>query len=424
MELRTFKEIKNIFEQYGLQVVTDEIEYKNTQTKLVITNGKYRALESFKTFSNKFAEPRWFSKNNPFIIDNVNKYLSDDKEGKFICLSNSDEYMNRNSLLEFKCIRCGNIFKMSWANAIRDWTDVFRRGISCKFCDNKKESIHARVLKQIFIHEYPDTIPEEKSCRNPLTGCILPTDIVNHRLKIAVEVQSVLHNRPYQKEKDLIKKNYWINKGYKFYDEFVEDYSLVDYIKIFFPDIDEIPKYVKYSFDSWNIHDAQILLDMHMSPVEIAEYFGISEHRIYDAIYSGKLNYAKDYISSDKTPVVQFNLNKEYMGCYDSMAEAEKQNNIPKGLIASCIYYKNYYCKGYYWIKKEDYDVNNYELPTRRTDKFYQPVECFDLNDKFIGFYNNMYEASKATGIIPYKIWEVATGVRKTRKGYKFKLCA
>jgi len=62
------------------------------------------------------------------------------------------------------------------------------RGIVCSNCDERTESLHALVLKQLFVHYYPDTEIEEKSCINPETGRIMATDIVNYRLKIAIEI--------------------------------------------------------------------------------------------------------------------------------------------------------------------------------------------------------------------------------------------
>lgn len=67
----------------------------------------------------------------------------------------------------------------------------------CPFCSKfHLESYHASVLKQIFIHKYPDTSLEDRSCINPKTNRALPTDIVNHNLKIAIEIQSGYHDKP------------------------------------------------------------------------------------------------------------------------------------------------------------------------------------------------------------------------------------
>ena len=79
-----------------------------------------------------------------------------------------------------------------------------RNIILCPNCDGRTESVHALVLKQMFKHYYPDTIEEDKSCINPLTCCILPTDIVNHRLKIAIEIQSQWHDFEDIKIKDVL----------------------------------------------------------------------------------------------------------------------------------------------------------------------------------------------------------------------------
>ena len=88
------------------------------------------------------------------------------------------------------------------------------------------ESSHALVLKQVWLYEYPDTITEDKSCINPLTNHPLPTDIVNHNLKIAIEIQSWFHDFKDQQEKDEIKRNFWINKGYSFYALDQRDYTI------------------------------------------------------------------------------------------------------------------------------------------------------------------------------------------------------
>ena len=38
-----------------------------------------------------------------------------------------------------------------------------------------------------------------------------------------------------------------------------------------------------------------------------------------------------------------------------AVAEAERENNMKTGLIASCIYYKTNFSKGYYWIPYDEY---------------------------------------------------------------------
>ena len=90
---------------------------------------------------------------------------------------------------------------MSEQKAISDKYNS-RHGITCDKCDGINESLHALVLKQVFMHEYPDTILEDRSCVNPITNAVMPTDIVNHKMKIAIEIQN--------KEKFLAKQRLFI----------------------------------------------------------------------------------------------------------------------------------------------------------------------------------------------------------------------
>ena len=221
------------FKNAGLKLETPKFEYRGTKQKVIVTNGTYKTLIKYENFKKVNKVSCWFTKGNPYIIDNINKYLEINKNSNFKCLSN--EYIDRNSLLEFRCTRCNNKIYMSWFNASREINHKNHYGISCENCDGRLESVHATVLKQIFLHEYPDTILEERSCVNPNTGVVMATDIVNHNLKIAIEIQGQFHEWEDQKRRDCIKKAFWINKGYKFYDFPIKDTSVLEYIKLFFP---------------------------------------------------------------------------------------------------------------------------------------------------------------------------------------------
>jgi hypothetical protein len=415
-----YNDLKINLQKRGLKLLTKENEYKNLKQKVIISNGKYKTYicpEQFM-YKDKEISPYWFSKNNPFILDNINNYLLNEKNGNFICLSS--EYINRDSLLDFQCTRCGYKFKLSWFNARRNEDN--HRGIICEYCDGRLESLHASILKQMFLHYYPDTIVEDPSCINPITNAIMPTDIVNHRLKIAIEVQGQFHERKEQKIKDKIKKEFWINKGYSFYDYKIDGVSILDYIKLFFPEIIQIPDWINYNYSNkLNVHKAQILLNNGMKISEIAKELNVPEHRVYDSIYSKKLFYPDGYNKNNNVSVVKLNLNKEYICTYDSYREAEKENNIKLGVITSTIFEKRYYAKGFYWIPENLYLSNNYIIPTRRDEKFEVPVIQYDMNDCYIQTYETIKEAAKDINVISYKIYEVASGKRKSVKGFKYK---
>ena len=78
---------------------------------------------------------------------------------------------------------------------------------------------------------------------------------------------------------------------------------------------------------------------------EVAERMNVHTYRLYDALHSNKLYYPNEYIKSTRQPVVMLDRNRKYIREYDSYTLAEEDNNIKKGLIASCIYYKKYYSR-------------------------------------------------------------------------------
>ena len=91
-----------------------------------------------------------------------------------------------------------------------------------------------------------------------------------------------------------MKKDFWINKGYQFYDPDIRDYSILEMCQLFF-DIDKIPEWVDYSYSNkLNIKEIQEMLNNY-TVTEIANELSINPHRIYDAIYSKKIFYPSNY---------------------------------------------------------------------------------------------------------------------------------
>lgn len=212
-----------------------------------------------------------------------------------------------------------------------------RNILLCPNCDGRTESVHALVLKQMFKYYYPDTIEEEKSCINPLTGCIIPTDIVNHRLKIAIEIQSEWHDKEYQKIKDKIKKDFWINKGYKFYDPDIRNFTILGMCQLFF-DIKELPEWINFDYSNkWNIKNAQNLLDKNLSPNDVAKELGINVHQIYDAIGCGKLHYSDTYINKSYTPIVEVDKNNNIIDFFTTIKNGAEKYNLNPGSLASSL---------------------------------------------------------------------------------------
>ena len=423
----SYNEVKLNLKQKGLDLITSPDKYKGvTLTPLIcVDKGGYKYIVTYDQTMKRGSHPEAFHKCNPFTIENINTFLDKNTDGNYVCISNS--YKSKFDELEFIHKKCGRKFSNKWTNinkpnkngsVMKNYT-----GIRCPHCDNQSlESAHALILKQIWLHEYPDTIVEERSCINPKTGKSLPTDIVNHSQKIAIEIQSWFHDFEDQKIKDKIKRDYWISQGYKFYAIDHRDYSIIEMIQIFFPEIKSVPEYVDMEYSN-KINDIKIqqLLNEGYSVEQCAKITKCSNHQIYDAIYGKRISYPSNYKNRCFTPVVQLSQTGDYIATYPSIIEAAHQTNNSAQNISSCIFMQRYYSKGFIWILESDYKNGNYELPTPKQAKFNIPTAQYDINNNYICSYSTIIEASKQTQISCTHIYNVITGKRKTTHGYIFK---
>lgn len=288
----------NVLNELDLKPLFSEDEYSGVSSKTSVIQNKdgYKALLTYELIERKKI-PEWFHKSNPYTIDNINTYLKINTNNEYICIS--QEYFGQDSDLLILHKICGKTFNTSWVNLNRkpNENEPNRHGTRCPYCTGlRTQSLHAVVLKQLFEELKNNTVIEDRSCINPITNCSLPTDIVNHDDKIAIEIQSWFHDNPEQQAKDLIKKNYWESIGYTVYTPDIRNYTVLEMVQIFFPDIDEIPNWIKYDFESkLNVNIAQKLLNDGLLVTEVAEKMNVSSHRIYDAIYSKRLTYPDNY---------------------------------------------------------------------------------------------------------------------------------
>lgn len=345
-----YEEIKTSLNKLGFSLCVTKDEYtgvSNTKLHCMDSDG-FHYLVTYNELMRKQSSLQHarVHKCNPYSIVNINTYLSNENI-HVTCIS--DMYINKKEELVFICDRCGTKIKAKWANINRN-DSISRSHVLCPNCDPKNESLHALVLKQVFLHEYPDTIVEDKSFRSNDTGKIRPTDIVNHSIKIAIEIQSQYHDYPDIKLKDNIKKEYWVNRGYSFYAIDIRDYTPLQMIQLFFPNITEIPDYVDYNYSNRiNIKDVQGHLDNGEKVIDIANNLHIKPHLIYDAIYSNRLHYPKKYQSKSYSPVNQYDLNWNFIATYPSISAAGRDNDISPRNISSALLHKRNYSGGYYW---------------------------------------------------------------------------
>ena len=423
MNKYSFDDIKMKFSSLGYDIISEASAYKNTKSFVDVTDGRYKCRCKVERilYRNPTFKRQIFACNNPYIEENIKTFLKTEKDEHFVLISNIiPGTFTRDDLLQFKCTRCGEIINMSLFNVRRK--ETYHKGLSCPFCDGTFESMHAIVLKQLFMKLKEGTELEEPSCINPLTGAILPTDIVNHKEKIAIEIQSVFHLRESQKIKDKIKKDYWISRGYTFYDYFIEKYSVLEYCQLFFPDLQEIPKWAKTTItNKLNYKKIQEYINNGYSIQDTTIHFNISAHRIYDALHTKRLYYPKEYWDRYKKPLVQLDIHKNFIRQFSSYQEAAEETGILKSNIISCVNNKRYYANGYYWIPLKDYEANTYTIPYNRLEKYYYPVNIYDINDNYLYTEADVYSAGKRTNVPVAVIMDIIKGYRGSRYGYKFK---
>lgn len=407
--------VEQILEESGYTLLSTDDSFNCASVVAIQDRQGYRYTCMIDHATNNKKKPR-VGPNNDYSLYNIRRYLELNNV-HFKCISN--EYVSATSDLEFECTKCGEHVFTPWNNVRRD-DDRNRHHVICPNCDGRTESVHALVLKQIFKHEYPDSIEEEHSCRNPATGKILPTDIVNHRLKIAVEIQSQWHDFEDKKAPDAYKKQFWIDKGYSFYDPDIRDYSVLEMCQIFF-DIDELPDYINYEYSNKiNIKKFQKLLDDGLSVPEIECETGVNRHRIYDALYSGKLVYPNDYQNPSYSPIVQLDEQGNFVNEFDSINQARTFNGFKKGLIDAALTRESHYGGGYYWFRKEEYNPDDIKLG-HRTSKFMMPVDKYDKDGNYICSYNTIIDASKDSNVSNKQIYNVVIGNFKQTGGYVYK---
>lgn len=289
-EVYTLENIKKTLLENGIRLITP-VFLNQKQKLLCVDQEGYYIYVVMSNYLTRNGIGRRFDKSNDYSIYNINHFFELNNV-KFKCISKN--YVSARDFLQFECLRCGKTIKQKWVNINRNDSNN-RSHLLCDNCDGRTESLHALILKQMFSHYYPDTILEDKSFRNIKTNKICPTDIVNHRLKIAIEIQSQWHDFKDHKYIDIAKKQFWINKGYSFFDPDIRDYSILEMCQLFF-NIEELPSFINYDFSNKiNIKQIQSMLNKGYTIVEISNLININSHRIYDAVYSGKLYYPENY---------------------------------------------------------------------------------------------------------------------------------
>lgn len=417
-----YDEIQTVITSRGYTLIDklDDLHISKDRITICDDSGYYYEINwyDFKNGKNPLA----FHHGNPYSVRNINTFFRIELNGEFDCIS--DRYIDNMTPLDYVHKCCGAIFSDPWSYLKRLKGNPETAYCKCPKCNTTKiESHHASALKQVFLNKHPDTVVEDKSCVNPNTMHTLPTDIVNHRMKIAIEIQSSTHDSESQKSKDAIKKEYWIKNGYEFHDPDIRNYTILELIQLFFPEIDVIPKYVDYNYSNCiDFMKVQELIDSGLTIKEAAKELNENENSIRHLSFDNKITLPCDYCSKvfNMRSIVQLSKDGNFIKRYDSLASIRK-NGFADGTIRRVLNGTQNYSYDSFWLYEDRYISGNYSLPETSIDKFLTPVIKYDMNGNHIATYSSIYEAETHSKSSKSEIFRVANGDRKSSRNEKWR---
>lgn len=298
-------------------------------------------------------------------------------------------------------------------------------GTRCPRCANERnESIMAIALKQVLKYYYKNTEWEYNAGFKGLNGGISRYDIFVPELNLLlIECQSEYHDNFEKQEIDKLKKQYALNNGYNYIAIDKRDYTPLEAIQIFFPNIKKIPKWVDTSMrhirSTWDIIKVQNLLNEGYTIPEIGQILDISPTILQAGIKRKAIvkpnNYKIKQLKQRKK-IVQLDLDGNFIKEYDGVT-------LIKGFtatnISACCRGKDKSYKKFRWMFAEDYykNINNIQPYKNIVKQLPRPVVQLSKNNEFIAKYNNM---SNIQGFSKGGIWESCNNEKKTYKGYKW----
>ena len=179
----------------------------------------------------------------------------------------------------------------------------------------------------------------------------------------------------------------------------------------------------KKNFD-WE--EIQALWDSGYSVKDIAQIIGCYRSTVGQALKDyPSYNYSVSLQRSNanKKPIDQYNLQKEKINTYPSIAAAAKENNCNEMTLRKCLKNETYYAVGYYWVESGK-QLPKGTQPTKNTRK--KQVNQYDLDNNFIQTFNSAADAARAVhpnsniNSSSSSILQVCKGNRPTAYGYKW----
>lgn len=122
-------------------------------------------------------------------------------------------------------------------------------------------------------------------------------------------------------------------------------------------------------------------------------------------------------------PIVQFDLNYNFIKKFNSIGEASCQTGIPASNISYAISERVKTSHNFIWIAQEAIERSSLEqIIKERKEKFPEKVKKqvyqFDLNKNLIKVYNSKVEAGKAIGVTPQAIRSACRSKSHQSKGF------
>ena len=300
----------------------------------------------------------------------------------------------------------------------------------CPHCANLlKESKMASTLKQVLKKEFTSTIWEYSIGFRGEKGGYSSYDIYVPELNMLIECQSEYHDCEEQSNLDVKKEQFAIDNGYEFLAIDYRKFEPLMAVKLFFPNLKQVPSYVDYTKNTrvdWDINEAQFLLDnTNLNQKEVAEKVNAEIGSFYDKVSRDILIVPKH--KKIKIPIIQLNLDGTFVDRYDCSRDCVLKYDYSAGDICSCCKGNQATYKGFLWMYESDYnnkkDVDgNIVITNEEREKIFKGISKeiiqLTLEGKYINNYNTLAEAELKTGFLTSNISACCYNKTKTSNGY------
>jgi len=235
----------------------------------------------------------------------------------------------------------------------------FLIGTRCPRCANERcESIMAITLKQVLKHYYPNTKWEYDIGFKGFSGGKSAYDIYVPDLNLLIECQSEYHDNIEHQKLDLAKKQYAIDNKYEYIAIDKRNFTQLEAIKLFFPEINSIPDWVdtsmRYIKSSWDVKKAQDLLNEGYTIPEIGEILQVPYPILQSGVGRKSLIKPDNYKikqTKQRKKVIQLDLEGNFIQEHDGIT----LTGYTATNVSACCRGKDKSYKGFKWMYAKEY---------------------------------------------------------------------